>query len=172
MTDYMASLELALKNEATEMKFYQNESQRSKNPLAKKMFDLLANDEKEHMQRIRHLHEKLIADGTWPKDVPIEIKGTNVRDVLNGLTAKLDNATRHDDDDMAALEKAADFEAKGSKFYAGIADTCKNSMEKNFFMFLSRIEREHHLSLVDSISYLKDPQTWMMEHERAGLDGA
>lgn len=170
--DYMASLELALKNEATEMKFYQNESQRSKNPLAKRMFDLLADDEKEHMHRIRHLHEKLTATGAWPKDVAIQIKDTNVRNVLNELTAKLDSSTQHNDDDMAALRKAVDFEGKGAKFYADVAAACQNPMEKNFFLFLSRIEREHQLSLIDSISYLEDPQTWMLEHERAGLDGA
>jgi rubrerythrin len=170
--DYMASLELALKNEATEMKFYQNESQRSKNPLAKQMFALLSDDEKEHMQRIRHLHEKLISAGTWPKDVPIQIKDTNVRNVLNELTAKLDSSTQHNDDDMAALRKAVEFEGKGSKFYSDLADACQNPMEKNFFLFLSRIEREHQLSLIDSLSYLENPQIWMLEHEHAGLDGA
>jgi rubrerythrin len=170
--DYMSSLKLALKNEAAEMKFYQNESARSKNPLAKQMFAQLADDEKEHMQRIRQLHEKLTSDGAWPRDVAIEVNDTNVRDVLNEMTKNPGAATRHDDDDMAALKKASEFEGKGAKFYADLAAECKNPMEKNFFLFLSRIEREHQLSIMDSISYLEDPKAWMLEHERAGLDGA
>lgn len=170
--DRMASIELALKNEKTEMEFYRNESERSKNPLAKAMFDNLARDEQEHMERITKLHQRLLADGKWPEEMPIEVAGTDVKKTLDGLVGKQGSAQDHDDDDMQALKKAIDFEAKGSKFYAELAEACDNPMEKSFFAFLSRIEREHHLSLTDSLAYLEDPEGWSMEQEKAGLDGA
>ena len=144
--DYMASVELALKNEKTEMEFYQHEASRSKNSLAKAMFDTLARDEEEHMNRIRK--------------------------VLDQTVSKAGSSVDHDDDDLKALEKAAEFEAKGAKFYADLAATCENPMEKNFFEFLAGIEREHRLSITDSLAYLEDPEAWMMQHGRAGLDGA
>jgi len=56
---YMASFDLALKNEKSEMDFYLNEAARSRNQLAKAMFNTLARDEEEHIIRIRALHEKL-----------------------------------------------------------------------------------------------------------------
>jgi len=170
--DRMASIELALKNEKTEMEFYRNESDRSKNPLAKAMFDNLARDEQEHMERITKLHERLLADGNWPEEMPIEVAGTDVKKTLEGLVGKHGSAEDHDDDDMAALKRAIEFEAKGSKFYAELAEACENPMEKSFFQFLSRIEREHHLSLTDSLAYLEDPEGWSMEQDKAGLDGA
>ena len=170
--DRMPSIELALKNEQAEMEFYLNEARRSKNPLARTMFASLAKDEEEHMNRIRQLHQRLISSGSWPADVPIEVQDTNVREVLDGLVKKQGSAADHDRDDEQALQRAAEFEARGAKFYADLAESCENPMEKNFFSFLSRIEKEHHLSVTDSLAYLSDPQAWMMEHERSGLDGA
>jgi rubrerythrin len=170
--DRMSSIELALKNEQTEMEFYRHEARRSKNPLARTMFENLAKDEEEHMTRIRTLHQKLVSGGSWPEDVPIEVRGTNIREVLDGLVRKQGSGKNHDRDDMQALDQAAEFEAKGARFYSNLAGQCDNPMEKNFFSFLSRIEKEHHLSVTDSLAYLRDPQAWMMEHERSGLDGA
>jgi rubrerythrin len=170
--DRMASIELALKNEDTEMKWYLAEAQRSKNPLAKAMFKNLAKDEAEHKTRIQGLHARLIADGSWPQDMPLEVAGTDVKKTLEEMLRTKNAARAHDDDDVKAIEKAIDFEAKGSRFYAELAQACQNSMEKRFFEFLARIEREHHLSLTDSLAYLKDPKGWMLQHEKSGLDGA
>ena len=170
--DRMSSIEMAIKNEETEMAFYSNEARRSRNPLAKAMFENLARDEEEHMKRIRGLHERLIATGAWPEDMPIEVAGTDIAKTLNDLVGKQEAATDHDDDDILALEKAVDFESRGAAFYADLAGECTNPMESSFFQFLARIEREHHLSLTDSLAYLRDPENWMLQHERAGLDGA
>jgi rubrerythrin len=170
--DRMASIELALKNEASEMAFYQDNARRSKNPLAKGIFEVLANDEREHMTRIKGLHEALLAKGTWPKDVRIEVAGTNVKDVLEGLTKGKRAGGEHDDDDVRALERSAAFEARGAKFYAELAEACENPMEKTFFRFLSEIEKEHLLSVQSSLAYLQDPESWMMGQGRSGLDGA
>lgn len=170
--DYMASLELAMKNEKTEMEFYLNEAKRSNNPLASDLFGQLAAEEGEHMARITELHSKLVAEGSWPADVPIHVKDTNVKQVLDDRVSMTGSPVPHDDDDVKALEKAVEFEAKGAQFYAGLAQTCDRPAEKTFFEFLSRIEREHQLSLADSLAYLRDPSDWMMQHERAGLDGA
>jgi rubrerythrin len=170
--DRMASIELALKNEQTEMEYYLNEAKRSKNPLAKAMFENLARDEKEHMRRIKGLHEKLVSDGKWPEDMPIEVAGTQIAETLNNLVVRSGSAKDHDDDDEQAMRKALDFETRGEQFYKDLAEECENPQEKQFFQFLSEIEREHRLSLTDSLAYLQDPQAWLEEHEKILLDGA
>ena len=170
--DRMASIELALMNEQTEMKFYLQEAKRSQNKLARAMFENLAKDEGEHMARIQKLHAKLLQSGAWPRDVVLEVAGTNVREVLTGLANKRDAAMDHTDDDLKALQKAERFETNGARFYGELANACDNPQEKTFFQFLSRIEREHQLSITDTLAYLQDPAAWMMQHERAGFDGA
>ena len=170
--DRMASISMALKNEEIEMTFYRNEAGRSKNQLAKTMFEKLAREEGEHMRRIRGLHDRLVEQKSWPVDLPIEVNGTNIKEVLQKTAQQSGSEKNHDLDDQKAIEKAIEFEAKGAAFYKQLAAICDNPMEKNFFTFMAGIEREHHLSLVDSLVFLKDPRAWLEQHEHQVLDGA
>lgn len=170
--DRMASIELALKNEKTEMEFYQREAARSRNPLARAMFETLAQDEKEHMTRIAALHDKLIKAGSWPETVKIEVAGTNIATVIDTTLDRVGSSSDHDDDDVTSIKRAIAFETNGEKFYGDLARVCENPKEKEFFSFLSGIEREHKLSLTDTLAYLVDPEAWLEQHERSGLDGA
>ena len=170
--DRMASIELAISNEKAEMAFYHNESERSKNPVAKQLFKTLAKEEEEHMIRIQTLHDKLVADGSWPQDVPIEVSGTNVKAVLRDFRRELASTSEHDGDDIAALKKAIDSEEGAAKLYGELAKISTNQQESNFFRFLADIEREHRISLEDSLSYLEDPESWLEASEHRGLDGA
>ena len=170
--DRMSSIELALMNEKKEMEYYSAQAERSRNPVAKAMFRILARDEKEHMTRIKGLHEKLVADGSWPETARIEVAGTDIRDVLDAQIAEAEAGAEHDGDDVEALRRGIEFETSGEKFYADLAEACENPMEKEFFTFLSGIEREHKLSMTDTLEYLEDPESWNVRHERSGLDGA
>ncbi len=169
--DRMSSMEIAINNEQTEMNFYLAEAKRSNNPVAKVLFETLAEDEKEHMTRIRNLHGKLVSEGSWPSDMPIQVAGTNIKQNLQKI-ARDQSTAQHDLDDMEALKKGATFEEKGAKFYADLAGTCKNTQEKKFFQFLAGIEREHMLSIKDSIFFLEDPQGWHEAKQHQNLDGA
>jgi len=171
MLDRMTSIELAIRNERTEMEYYLEQARRSKNPVAKLLFETLAADEKEHMVRIEGLHRKLTADGAWPDDLPIEVAGTEILGRVNKLMEEKDTSASHDDDDIAALEKAAKGEADGSRFYKELAQVCDNQKEKKFFEFLAKIEREHLLSIQDSLFYLRDPDAWFEEKGRSSFDG-
>jgi len=170
--DRMSSMELAINNEKSEMQYYLAQAKRSQNQVAKLLFETLAADETEHMKRIRALHEKLTADGSWPEDIPIEVAGTDISKRITDLITKKEASADHDNDDLEALRKAAKGEADGAKFYADLAASCVNPQEKTFFSFLSKIEREHLLSIQDSLFYLEDPEGWFAEKSSAGLDGA
>jgi len=170
--DRMSSIELALANEEKEMQYYSGEAKRSQNPLAKAMFETLARDEQEHMERIKGLHGKLVGEGSWPEAVCIEVAGTNVKDVLDELVGQVESKENHDGDDIKAIRQGIEFETNGEKFYAELSETCTNPQEKTFFKFLSGIEREHKLSLTDTLEYLENPESWLEGHERSGLDGA
>lgn len=170
--DRISSMKLAMENEASEMAFYLNESRRSTNEVAKALFKTLAADEKEHMERIRGLHAKLVSDGSWPKDAPIQVAGTDIRSVLKSIGRDPSQSTAHDLDDILAMKKGIEFEQKGALFYANLADRCDNPQEVRFFKFLAGIEREHMLSIQDSLLYLEDPGSWFESKERRGLDGA
>jgi len=170
--DRMSSIELALKNERTEMEYYLNQAKRSHNKVAQALFYTLAEDEKEHMTRLEGLHAQLIARGFWPEDVAIEVAGTNIRQVLDNIVHDKATAAEHDDDDIQALKKGVEFERNGAQFYTDLAAACTNPAEAKFFRFLAGIEREHFLSIQSSLSFLTNPEGWFQEKERSGLDGA
>ena len=166
------ALEVALKNEMNEREFYLSHAARTSNPVGKAMFNQIADDELEHYQRLKDLHEKWEKKKTWPETVPLTVKQTNVKTLLQSLIQKAYDMPVTDTDDLNAIDVATKFEAKGAELYAELSEASANPREKAFFKLLSGIEREHFLSLKDTEEYLKDPASWFTRKERHGLDGA
>jgi rubrerythrin len=166
------ALEVALNNEMKEREFYLKNAGRSKNALGKAMFKQIADEELEHHQRLKELHEKWQGKEKWPETVPLKVKDTIVRDVLKDAVQELDKMPERDDDDLNAIRTAIDFEAKGASHYAKLRDDVSDPKEREFFDLLATIEREHYLSLKDTEEYLTDPASWHVKTEHHGLNGA
>ena len=79
------ALEVALNNEARERGFYLRQKERTANPHGKKMFTSIADDEAEHYRRILELHGRLKEEGKWPEMIPLRVKGTEVKSVIQEL---------------------------------------------------------------------------------------
>jgi rubrerythrin len=166
------ALEVALTNEQRESEFYLKHAQRTRNPLGKKMFETLSNDEAEHYARIQELHKKLSEDGKWPESVPLQVKGTEAGDVLKKVVEGVDTMAAADTDDMEAVKIAIEFETKGEAFYKKLRESVDDPLEKQFYGMLETIEREHRLSLEDTYDFFKDPEGWYQRMEKPHLDGA
>jgi rubrerythrin len=166
----LSALEVALNNEMREREFYLKNANRTKNPLGKKMFQQIGDDELEHYERLKQLHQKWSKQEKWPETVPIKVKGTIVKDILLEFLKKVDE-TKGDSSDLEAVRTALDFEAKGAKFYADLRDSVTNPKEREFFDLLSKMENEHYLSLKDTEEYFIDPVSWFRKAEHHTLDG-
>jgi len=169
--DRLNALEVALNNEMREREFYLKNAERSKNALGKAMFQQIGDDELEHYERLKQLHQKWTQKEKWPGTVPLKVKDTIVKDVLIDFLKKVDKTAKSDADDLQAVRTAIDFEAKGAKYYAQLRDDVSDPKEKQFFDLLSRIENEHYLSLKDTEEYLTDPASWYRKMEHHTLDG-
>jgi rubrerythrin len=165
------ALEIALNNEARERDFYLQHKARTKNPHGKSMFASIASDEDEHYKRILELSKRLKQDGKWPETIPIKVKNTDVKDVISKLAKSADTTSKADTNDVQAVQIAIEFETKGEQFYSQLSKDVDNPMEKKFYEFLASIEREHRLSLVDTLEYFKDPAGWYRVTERQHVDG-
>lgn len=166
------ALEVALNNEMKEREFYLNHADKTRNPVGRAMFIQIADDELEHYERLKDLHEKWRTKDTWPETIPLTVKQTNVQTLLKDLIRKVEDMPEADDDDLEAIEVATRFEAKGAEMYTELSSASKDPKEKAFFALLAGIEREHFLSLKDTEEYLKDPSSWFTRKEHHGLDGA
>jgi rubrerythrin len=165
------ALEIALTNEMKEREFYLKNAQRTKNPVGKIMFQQIGDEELEHYERLKRLHTEWEKSGKWPESLPLAVNNTVIKDVLAGVLSKVDADAESDANDLEAVRTATDFEEKGSVFYASLRDQVTDRREKAFFDLLSRIEREHYLSLKEAEEYLVDPASWFRKTERLNVDG-
>lgn len=166
------ALNVALNNEMREREFYLNHAKRTKNEVGRVMFQKIADEELEHYERLKQLHETWEKKEKWPETVPLKVEDTIVKDVLVDMVKNTEKMPEKDDDDLKAIRTAIDFEEKGSAYYAKIRDEISDPREKEFFDLLSKIEHEHYLSLKDTEEYLTNPASWYVKSEHHGLDGA
>jgi rubrerythrin len=165
------SIEVALNNEQRERDFYLMHSRRTTNNMGKLMFATLAQDENEHYQRLLELHKKLADQGKWPETIPLNVKGSNLQNVLKDFLDKLEKDSPAEVDDHEAVKIAVDFEEKGYKFYASLKDAVDSQAEKKFFTILADMELEHYRSLKDTLLYFEDPAGWFAMQEKTNVDG-
>ncbi len=165
------ALEVALTNESRERDFYLKHAVRTTNPLGRVMFQTLAHDESEHYQRILALHERLLQEGKWPDTIPLTVKGTEIRSILRTTLESVEHMPSDDRDDVAAINIAVAFEAKGVEFYEQLRNNADEPREKAFYGMLASIEREHFLSLQDACEYFQDPAGWYRIKEKPHVDG-
>jgi len=152
--DRLNALEVALNNEMKERAFYLKHTQRTKKPIGKAMFRQIANEELEHYERLKQLHQRWEKNEKWPETIPLKVEDTLIKNVLKDLIKKVDQIIEEDADDLEAVRTAIDFEAKGVTYYAELRDLVSDPKEKAFFDLLSRLENEHYLSLKDTESIL------------------
>jgi rubrerythrin len=165
------ALEVALNNEVREREFYIKNAKRTKNALGKKMFQQIGDDELEHYERLKQLHQKWSKQEKWPETILLKVKDTVVKDIILDYVKKVDMTAKGDADDLEAVRTALDFEAKGAKFYAELRDSVSDPKEKQFFDLLSKMENEHYLSLKDTEEYFIDPVSWYRMVEHHTFDG-
>jgi rubrerythrin len=160
---FLSALKVALTNEMREREFYLKNAERTKNLLGRTMFQQIADEELEHFEKLKALHERWQAEGKWPETVPIEVEGTRVKDVLKEALQKIDQVVQTDEDELEAIRKAMVFEAKGVSYYRKLRDKTTDPKVKNFFGLLAALEHEHYLSLKETEKYLTNPVSWDTE---------
>lgn len=154
------ALEVALNNELREQDFYLRNAERSRNPVGKALFQQLANEELEHYELLKKLHETWSENKKWPETVPLKVNETLVTEILDAAPREIEDRSDQDEDDLAAIRTAVEFEAEGAAFYAKLRDESTDPREKEFFAMMSKMEHEHYASLKDTEEFLLDPDAW------------
>jgi len=168
----LKAIEVALANEMREREFYLKNAQKTRNALGKIMFQSIGDEELEHYERLKELHQKWMQQKKWPETVSLTVKGSIVKDVLKDFLQKMETSPEKDDNDLEAIRTAIEFEAQGAKYYENLQSQVSEIQEKQFFGLLANMEREHYLSLKDTEEYLTDPVSWFRKKEHHSLDGA
>ena len=78
MENKIKAITVALENELHERDFYLAQSEKTDNPVGKKMFLQIAAEEDEHYRRLQRIHEELSRQGTWPDTVSNSVGTSNI----------------------------------------------------------------------------------------------
>ena len=171
MNKRISALKFALENEQNERDFYLANARRTKNLAGKNMFKQIADEEKEHFEVLKKLHDRWEKKQTWPETVPLKVKKSLVGTILKSMSGKKSARFKGDEDDLKAIRTALDFEARGMALYTKLEKESTDPKEKKFFNLIASIEREHFLSLRETEQFLTDPATWYQEMEKPMMDG-
>jgi rubrerythrin len=156
--DRIKALELAITNEMRERKFYLKHADRTKNPLGRAMFQQLAEDEREHYERLKEMEERW--KDTFPETVPAEIGQSDLRKTLKQLVDAIEPVPISDENELQAIRTALAFEARGVAHYTTLRDLVTDPKEKAFFGLLAEMEQEHYRILKETKEYLTAPGSW------------
>jgi rubrerythrin len=172
MEKRMNALKFALENEHKEHEFYMAHARKTKNLAGKNMFKQIADEEKEHYEVLKKLHDKWEQQKKWPATIALKVKKSAVSSILKAQAGKKASRINGTDAELKAVRTAIDFEARAADLYKRLEKVCTDPKEKDFFNMMAGIEREHLLSLRDTEEFLTDPVSWYQNAEKTSLDGA
>jgi len=165
------ALETALQMEIEGKEYYHKAGQRSDNPLAKKLFQRLAEEEDVHIKKANEIYKAIKNKARWPEKETTFKHERSLRNVFREAIEGMDREVKTSSSELEALKVAMNMEDKSYSFYRSRDKEASSSAEKSFYQALTAEEREHYLALLDSYEYLTDPQSWFTKKERWSLDG-
>lgn len=166
------ALKKALQMEMEGQEFYHKAGQKSDNPLAKKLFQHLVEQENVHIQKIKEIYQGIESKTGWPEKETTFKHERSLRSVFKEAIENMNTDIEVSSSEIEALKTAMDMEDNSYSFYRSRAKEATSSAEELFYQALTAEERGHYLTLLDSHEYLKDPQGWLSKNEHWSLDGA
>ena len=160
-------IELAFTNEVKEIEFFLGVAERAQNPMVRNLFRAMAKEDMELLGKIGELKQMTIRRGRW------------FGSTQNGLAASewseegaVLPPPKTAVQDFSALRDSILLAQNGAKLFAELAQKTTDPNESRLYYYASTVETEHMRSLNDALFYLENPQGWLGDKERSGLDGA
>jgi rubrerythrin len=137
----------AVKFESDGRDFYLRAAGEVRNPLAKAVFEALAEDEKDHVKRVREIYEELKDKPGWPSTTAMVARHSGVVDAFEKAATNLSDNVPADTTAAEALRTALDMEAKGLAFYRERLAKATSDAEAEFFRTLVAEEETHRRTI-------------------------
>jgi len=132
MNKRINALKFALENELNEREFYLANARRTKNLAGKNMFKQIADEEKEHYEMLKKLHDQWEKKQKWPSTVSLKVKKSLTGNILKSMSEKKSTRIKGNEDDLKAVRTAIDFEARGMALYTKLEEGSTDPREKAF----------------------------------------
>ena len=161
----MNALDVTKKMEIDSIKFYTEAAAKTKNPVGKKMFAMVIEDEKRHLEMVVQMINGMHFTA---KDVsPMK----QVKTVFESLKDHMMKKVEAGKDEMEAFKIAMQMEKEGEAFYQESLAAAKTDKEKTLFQRLIGEERQHYVIFSNTYFYLTNTGSWFMWEERSIVEG-
>ena len=134
--------------------FYQNAFENSKDPDVKSIFQIMADEEEDHVKFLAQQFKSYQADGKFDPTIVVENDGVTVADEV--LSKNIKDKISAASFEAAAIASAIDMENRAIAAYAERAKNAENEDERNFYQWLADWERGHHKILYQLDQELKE----------------
>jgi len=161
----MNAMEMAMKMEQEAVDFYTTCAGKTNNPIGKKMFLSIVEDEKYHMAcaaKVVQGQEFKPAETTPLQDMKMIFEQSK-----EAMLQRVSSTT----DELDALETAMKMEKETVAFYQKAAAQAASAEEKAFFECLIKDEEEHFAIFQNTHSFLSDTGNWFMWDEHSIVEG-
>lgn len=159
------AIEIAIKMETDAVDFYTRAAGKAKHPVGKKMFQVITEDEKRHLEMLSQIFKGLdikITDVSPMKNIKT-IFGTMRNEMMERVEATVD--------ELEAFKIALQMEKEGIEFYKKISSEPQTGKEKALFERLIKEEQQHYDIFANTYFFLSNTGNWFMWEEHSIVDG-
>ncbi len=161
----MSSLSIAVRMETDAIKFYIEAAGKTSNPVGKKMFQTIAEDEKRHLDIISKIVKGL--DIHMSDTSPMK----NIKTVFEVMKDEMMSRVAATNDEMEAFKIAMQMEKEGIEFYKNLLTDIKTEKETLLFQKLIAEEQQHYSIFANTYAFLSDTGNWFMWQEQGIIEG-
>jgi rubrerythrin len=160
----VSPLEYAIKMEQDGQVYYTCAAAKTANPLGKRMFESLAEDERRHETVLRQMaaERKVTVADDLPKRRLVTLFGKLGRELRRQVDAGAD--------DTRVIEKAIEMEKASEAHYRTQARQAGSTSGQALYERLALEESQHVDILNNTLTYLNDTGHWFVWDEKALLD--
>ena len=166
-------LAIAMEKEEKGRDFYKEAAAKCTNELGKATFRTLMAEEGVHIQRLKQIHEQMHKERAWSEDwKACHVENEDLKKLMKERVAKLGPKVKAESGDLEALEIGVQMEQGAIDFYEEQLKKAVDPLEQDFAKHMITEERRHFVALEDLKLYFANPESWFIEKEHHGLDGA
>lgn len=150
----MDAVRTAIITEIKGLELYTTAAAKAEDPDARRMFEMLAEEEGRHKAYLENHYASLMNTGEWAKSEPTALEREKVEEFI--IDDSFRKGLRRGTFEMAVVALAVDLEAKAVNFYKEVATTADDPDTRAVFQHLVKWEEGHHRQFLEMERELRD----------------
>src|SRR4030042_5267825 len=140
------AFQAAIKFEEDGRAYFLAASEKTTERFGKFIFLDLADAELNHIDRIKEIYGSLDKMGEWPNTPPLFTAKHPAKNIFEEALEKIDRNVKPTTGELEAVTLGIQYEEKGMKLYADLAEEASHPLEKKFYDNIG-LEEQRHMTL-------------------------